>query len=135
MLHVFERLFLLCPYAAAREYLSSAIEEVAGEPLDVGAAVRFRPGSDPLCSEQPWHVSWSAVEGTAQAGFSGSMAVCAEEAYRGGVLEISGECMPGDDAAFDIEAATMLASITARVLLTKIGTVLERRYNNAVLFT
>lgn len=127
MLHVFERLFLLCTYAAAREYLRSAIDEVAGGPLDVRAAVRFQPGSDPLCSEQRWQVCWD--------GFSGSMAVRVEGAYRGGVLEISGDCVPPDDAASDIEAAGMLASITARVLLTKVGTALERRYNDAVRLT
>jgi hypothetical protein len=134
MLHVFERLFLLCPYASARAHLAQAIDEVAKGLPQVGAAVKFEQGSDPLRSDEPWHVSWIAQAGTLQPDFRGSLAVRLDSSYRGAVLEIMGDCVPPENPGFDMEAAGMLAAITARVLLTQIGSALERRYNDAVFF-
>jgi hypothetical protein len=132
MLHVFERMILLCPYAWARDHLAEAIEEASSGISIAGASVRFERGSDPLGSDEPWHVVWKAAAGTDAADFSGSLAVRLDSAHRSGVLEISGDCAPRDAADFNMEAGTMLASMTARELLRHLGAALEERYKKAV---
>lgn len=150
MTHIYERLFLKCPYVRAREYLREALEAVAdGDTvqtlpltapltfvpgtLEKNVLVRYERGRDPLHFDEPWNVYWTPEGGGPYPDFSGEMTVRADESYRGAVLELMGDYAPPFGAvgrAFDMVIGAKIASSTARSLLQQIAETMEQRYRS-----
>lgn len=124
--HIYERLFLRCPYVRARDYLQEALQ-TAGN----GMLVRYERGNDPLHFDEPWIVFWGPAGAGPYPDFVGELTVRADENYRSAVLELSGEYAPpfgGLGGAFDVVIGTKIGSSTARTLLRKIGNAIEDLY-------
>ena len=148
MTHIYERLFLHCPYVRARGYLREALESAADRhavqtlPLSAALAfipgtleknvlVRYERGSDPLRFDEPWRVRWTPEGGGPYPDFAGELTVRADESYRGAILELTGEYVPPLGAvglAFDIILGARIAAATAKALLRQIGSGMEERY-------
>lgn len=148
MTHIYERLFLKCPYIRARDYLSESMESAAQDktvqtlpltaplgvlprPLEKNVLVRYEHGRDPLHFDEPWNVYWTPEGGGPYPDFSGQITIRADESYRSAVLEIRGDYAPPFGAlgrAFDMIAGAKIASATAKTLLRQIGSVMEERY-------
>lgn len=148
MTHIYERLFLKCPYVRAREYLREALEAAADGKgmqtlpltaplafvpgtLEKNVLVRYERGRDPLHFDEPWNVYWTPEGGGPYPDFSGEMTVRADETYRGAVLELHGDYVPPFGAvgrAFDIVLGQKIASSTAKALLRAIADKMEQRY-------
>jgi hypothetical protein len=139
--HVYERLFLKCPYVRAREYLRDDLDAVAGPlvapltfvsgALEKNVLVRYERGRDPLHFDEPWNVYWTPEGGGPYPDFSGQLTVRAHESYRGAVLELQGDYVPPFGAvgrAFDMVVGAKIAAATARTLLQHIGISMEERY-------
>jgi hypothetical protein len=139
--HIYERLFLNCPYVRAREYLREELEAADRKATQKAThsltftvppvLVRYERGRDPLHFDEPWNVYWTPEHGGPYPDFSGEMTVRANETYRGAMLEISGDYSPPFGAvgrAFDMAAGAKMASATARALLGEIAERLEERY-------
>jgi len=147
MTHVFERLYLTCPYARARDFLRDALEPAAlgqrrhtvplgasrAEALDKNVVVRYERGRDPMHFDEPWRVFWTPEDGGPYPDFSGELTVRADETYRGSVLELHGDYAPPLGAvgrAFDMVLGAKIATATARTLLAQIGAQLQARFEN-----
>lgn len=150
MTHIYERLFLRCPYVRAREYLREALEAaVDGKSvqtlpltaplafvpgtLEKNVLVRYERGSDPLHFDEPWNVCWTPEGGGPYPDFAGELTVRADESYRGAVLELTGDYAPPFGAvgrAFDMVIGSRIASSTAKALLQKIAASMEERYHS-----
>jgi hypothetical protein len=137
MTHVFERIFLTCPYVSAREYLREALQAASlGAPvlpdtLPRNVLVRYERGHDPMRFDEPWRVSWTSEEGGPDPDFSGEIAVRADEAYRHAVLEIHGDYAPpirAIEEPLDLVLGAKIAAQTARTLLAQIGAEFDARY-------
>jgi hypothetical protein len=136
--HIYERLFLNCPYVRAREYLREELEVAADRKATHSLSfttpavlVRYERGRDPLHFDEPWNVYWTPEHGGPYPDFAGEMTVRADGTYRGAMLEISGDYSPPFGAAgraFDMAAGAKMASATARALLGEIAERLEERY-------
>lgn len=149
MTHIYERLFLRCPYVRAREYLREALEAAADGKsvqtlpltapltfvpgtLEKNVLVRYERGSDPLHFDEPWNVYWTPEGGGPYPDFSGELTVRADESYRGALLELTGDYAPPFGAvgrAFDMVIGAKIASSTAKSLLRQIGDSMESRYH------
>ncbi|HKU66238.1 MAG TPA: hypothetical protein VJP85_00525 [Candidatus Baltobacteraceae bacterium] len=150
MTHIYERLFLQCPYVRAREYLREALQAAADGkmsetlpltapiPLVPGALeksvlVRYERGRDPLHFDEPWNVYWTPEGGGPYPDFAGQMTVRADESYRGAILELAGDYAPPFGAvgrAFDMALGAKIASATAKALLHQIALRMEERYQS-----
>lgn len=148
--HVFERIFLQCPYVRAREYLREALEAAADGnavqslpltaplaflpgTLEKNVLVRYARGSDPLHFDEPWNVYWTPEGGGPYPDFAGVITVRADESYRAAVLELQGEYAPPFGPvgrAFDMVLGAKIASATAKQLLRQIATSMEERYHS-----
>jgi hypothetical protein len=140
MTHVFERVFLHCPYVRARQYLTEALEKtteervpfsIAGGALDATVAVYYERARDPLHFDEPWHVFWTPESAGPYPDFAGEITVRADEDYHDAVMEISGDYAPPLGAvgkAFDLVLGGKIASATSRSLLHRIGGAMEARY-------
>lgn len=148
MTHIYERLFLRCPYVRAREYLREALESAATGnsvqtlpltaplafvpgTLEKNVLVRYERGSDPLHFDEPWNVYWTPEGGGPYPDFAGQITVRADESYRGALLELMGDYAPPFGAvgrAFDMVIGAKIASATAKSLLQQIGASMESRY-------
>lgn len=148
MTHIYERLFLRCPYVRAREYLRLALESAADGKseqtlpltaplsfvpgtLEKKVLVRYERGSDPLHFDEPWNVYWTPEGGGPYPDFAGELTVRADESYRGAMLELTGDYAPPFGAvgrAFDMVIGAKIASSTAKSLLQQIGASMEERY-------
>jgi hypothetical protein len=136
--HIYERLFLNCPYARAREYLRAELTSSADRkavhslPFTIPSVlVRYERGRDPLHFDEPWNVYWTPEHGGPYPDFAGEITVRADETYSGAILEISGDYSPPFGAfarTFDMVAGAKMASATARALIGKIAERLEERY-------
>lgn len=148
MTHVYERIFLKCPYVRAREYLRESLEPAAESTspqvlplaapltfvpgaLEKNVLVRYERGRDPMHFDEPWHVFWTPEGGGPYPDFSGEITVRADESYNGAVLELHGDYAPPLGAvgkAFDMVIGAKIAASTARKLLGRIGGAMEERY-------
>jgi hypothetical protein len=146
MTHVFERTFLTCPYARARDYLRGALEPAAqdrlthvfplsgplpGATIGKNVLVRYERGRDPMHFDEPWRVLWTPEESGPYPDFAGELIVRADEAHPGAVLELHGDYAPPLGAvgrAFDMVLGAKIASATARALLAQIRAQLDARY-------
>lgn len=148
MTHIYERLFLKCPYVRAREFLREALEASAGEhtvetlplkaplafvpgTLEKNVLIRYERGHDPMHFDEPWTVLWTPEGGGPYPDFAGELTVRADETYRGAVLELQGDYVPPFGAvgrAFDMMLGQRIAASTARTLLRAIGDKMEQRY-------
>jgi hypothetical protein len=148
--HIYERLFLKCPYVRAREYLHEALQAAAHgktpqtlpltAPLAAAPAtlekrvlVRYERGRDPLHFDEPWNVYWTPEGGGPYPDFSGQLTVRADESYRAAILELTGDYAPPFGAfgrAFDMVVGTKIASATAKELLREIALRMEERYES-----
>ena len=147
MTHIYERLFLKCPYVRAREFLRESLEASVGGnvqtlplkarlafvpgTLEKNVLVRYERGRDPLHFDEPWNVIWTPEGGGPYPDFAGELTVRADESYRGAVLELQGDYVPPFGAvgrAFDIALGQRIASSTAQTLLRDIGDRMEQRY-------
>lgn len=148
MTHIYERLFLRCPYVRAREYLREALETAADGKsvqilpltaplafvpgtLEKNVLVRYERGRDPLHFDEPWNVYWTPDGGGPYPDFAGELTVRADESYRGAVLELTGDYAPPFGAvgrAFDMVIGAKIASATAKTLLRQIAASMEQRY-------
>jgi len=147
--HIYERLFLKCPYVRAREYLREALEAAADGKtvqtlaltapltfvpgtLEKNVLVRYERGRDPLHFDEPWNVYWTPQNGGPYPDFAGEITVRADESYRGAVLELTGDYAPPFGPvgrAFDMVLGTKIAASTARSLLRRIADTMEQRYH------
>ncbi len=150
MTHIYERIFLKCPYVRAREYLRESLEaaaqgkDVQSLPLTAPLAflpgaleknvlVRYERGHDPLHFDEPWKVFWTPEGGGPFPDFGGELTVRADENYRGAVLELCGEYAPPFGPvgrAFDMVLGARIASATAKELLRQIAEKMEERYRS-----
>lgn len=148
MTHIYERIFLKCPYVRAREYLRESLEAAAdGQTvqslpltaplafvpgtLEKNVLVRYERGKDPLHFDEPWNVYWTPDGGGPYPDFAGELTVRADESYRGAVLELQGDYVPPFGPvgrAFDLVLGAKIASATAKDLLRQIARVMEERY-------
>ena len=148
MTHIYERIFLKCPYIRAREYLRDSLEAavdgktVQSLPLTAPLAfvpgtleknvlVRYERGKDPLHFDEPWDVYWTPEGGGPYPDFAGTLTVRADESYRAAVLELQGDYVPPFGTvgrAFDMVLGAKIASATAKDLLRQIARVMEERY-------
>lgn len=148
MTHVYERIFLKCPYVRAREYLRDSLETASQEhstqilpltaplafvpgTLEKNVLVRYERGQDPMHFDEPWKVFWSPEGGGPYPDFAGELTVRADESYKGAVLELHGDYAPPLGTvgkAFDMVIGARIASSTARALLNHIGSAMEERY-------
>lgn len=148
MTHIYERLFLRCPYVRAREFLREALEAAADGntvqtlplsaplafvpgTLEKNVLVRYERGRDPLHFDEPWNVYWKPEGGGPYPEFAGELTVRADESYRGAVLELSGDYAPPFGAfgrAFDMVIGARIAASTAKSLLQHIAISMEQRY-------
>jgi hypothetical protein len=146
--HIYERLFLKCPYVRAREYLRQALESAADRKqvqtlpltaplkfvpgaLEKNVLVRYERGADPLHFDEPWQVAWTPDGGGPYPDFAGEMTVRADENYNGAVLELAGDYAPPFGAvgrAFDIVLGQRIAAATAQSLLRSIADGMESRF-------
>lgn len=149
MTHIYERLFLQCPYVRAREYLRDDLQAAADGKivrslpltapmtvlpgtLEKRVLVRYERGNDPLHFDEPWNVYWTPEGGGPYPDFAGELSVRADENYRGAVLELRGEYAPPFGPvgrAFDMVVGAKIASATARALLMEIAQTMEERYH------
>ena len=134
MTHVFERVFLTCPYVHARRHLRQVLGTFAREgtvqslALDKAVLVRFEPGSEPTHFEDVWNVFWTAGGEGPHPDFSGAISVQAGEALGGSVLELHGDYTPRLGSAgqtFDLVLGARIAGATARALLAGIAQQLD----------
>lgn len=150
MTHVYERIFLKCPYVRAREYLRESLEAAADEhatqvlplaapltfvpgTLEKNVLVRYERGRDPMHFDEPWSVYWTPEGGGPYPDFAGEITVRADESYSDAVLELHGDYAPPLGAvgkAFDMVIGARIAASTARRLLSEIGGAMERRYQD-----
>lgn len=135
MTHVYERLYLNCPYTRAREYLRAELEDTADfktmQFAAFGLLVRYRRGRDPLHFDEPWEVYWTPEDGGPFPDFSGEIAVRAEGKHFGVMLEISGDYSPPFGAAgrvFDMAEGAKFASAASRALLRHLAERVEARF-------
>ena len=149
MTHVYERLYLNCPYVRAREYLRDQLEAAADGKtthslplsaplafvpgtLEKSVLVRYERGRDPLHFDEPWRVYWTPEGGGPYPDFAGEITVRASESYHGAVLELVGDYAPPFGAlgrAFDMVLGSKIAASTARELLLAIGRTMDTRYH------
>lgn len=147
-MHVFERYFLNCPYARAREYLREALDPASYDgtgrtmvpaprtPFFPGSAekrflVQYERGFDSMHFDEPWRVFWTPEGGGAYPDFAGELTVRTGESYRRSILELRGEYEPppsSPDTAFDVVLGAKIAALTARELLAQIAERIESRY-------
>lgn len=138
MTHIYERLFLECPYVRAREYLRDALGDAPQPPSpgvdrEENVLVRYEQGRDPLHFDEPWHVHWAPEDGDPFPNFTGELTVRADEAFRGAILELCGDYSPPFGAmtqALDIVVGTKIAASTARSLLQQIGESMLARFRS-----
>ena len=146
MTHVYERVFLKCPYARAREYLRESLEPAVRDrrthrvaltsparpaTLEKKVLVRYEEGRDPMRFDEPWRIFWTPEGGGPYPDFGGEIIVRADEAHRGAVLELQGDYAPprGEiGKAFDMVLGAKIAVATARTLLEQIGSQMEARF-------
>lgn len=138
--HIYERLFLKCPYVRAREYLREALEASAAvkavetvPTAEKNMLVRYERGRDRLHFDEPWNVYWTPEDGGPYPDFSGEISVRVDESYCGAVLEITGDYAPPFGAvgrAFDMMIGSKIASGTAQMLLRHIAEQMEERYRS-----
>ncbi len=146
MTHVYERVFLKCPYARARAYLRDSLEPAVRDrrtqrvalhaPMHKAALhkkvlVRYEHGRDPMHFDEPWRIFWTPEGGGPYPDFGGEIIVRADETYRGAVLELRGDYAPPQGEigkAFDMLLGAQIASATARTLLEEIGSQMEARF-------
>jgi hypothetical protein len=80
--------------------------------------------------EQPWHIHWKAESGSYPE-FDGELTVRADWTYATARLELEGTYRPPGGAlgkAFDLAAGARIAKDTAQVLLQRLGSDMEARY-------
>lgn len=131
MTHIFEKVFLACTYAHARDNLREVLQGFARTgtvqrlALDEGVAlVRYEQGSDPTHFDDVWQVYWTTDGGGAYPDFGGAISVQAGEALGGAMLELHGDFTPPLGNAgepFDFMAAQKMASAAGRALLSSIA--------------
>jgi hypothetical protein len=147
MSNLYQRRYLNCPYARAKELLAQTLAAAAtsgdakllqlrlqlaeGASLSKEVVVTVAPGADPMHFDQPWRVQWVPTTGGLYPSFSGTLTVRADENYETSILEVAGGYEPplgAVGAAFDSVIGSRIAHATARELLRSIGSRMEEQY-------
>lgn len=118
MTHVFERIYVRCPYAAARRYVhEDALHLVPPIPP---YTMHLEHADDPLRFDERLRVEWTPKEGAPYPHFTGEVVLRADPDMSTTVLEISGDYVPPFGApgrAFDLLVGQKIASATAKSVL------------------
>ena len=128
MTHIFERIFVKCPYGSARRYVQE--DAVQAAPLIPPFTLHLEAANDPLRFDQRLYVEWKPKEGAPLPHFFGELILRAEPECKGSVLEISGDYVPPFGVpghAFDLFVGQRIATATAKNVLRKIAVDIEAR--------
>lgn len=127
MTHIFERVTVQCPYAAARRYVhEDAVHLTSPLPPFV---LRVEHLTDPLQFDERLRVEWMARDGGPFPVFNGEIVLRANGSSNSAILELSGDYVPPLGAAgqtFDLFVGTKIATATARSVLRKLAAAIER---------
>lgn len=144
MTDVAERVFLSCSYGEARSSLRRTVERLmhgseqhvinvavpaARTVLNKRLRVRYAAADDPLRSEEPWMITWSAEAGSTEPDFTGRLAIRLDP-DRGPTLEVTGAYAPRAGApapACDYVTGLRAASSTARAVLAHLAADMARK--------
>lgn len=126
MTHIFERVALKCPYAAARRFVhDDALHAVPPIPP---FTLSLEHADDPLKFDERLRVRWTPKGGAPYPEFVGEIVLRADPALGAPVLELSGDYLPPfgpPGRAFDLLVGTRIASATARNVLRKMADAIE----------
>ncbi|HET9095732.1 MAG TPA: hypothetical protein VFN37_03640 [Candidatus Baltobacteraceae bacterium] len=125
MTHIFERVAVRCPYAAARRYVHD--DAVHAVPPIPPFTLQLEHADDPLRFDERLRVQWTPKPGAPYPEFIGQIILRADP-DAGTVLELTGDYLPPFGApgrAFDLFIGTKIATATAKSVLRKMAEAIE----------
>ena len=126
MTHIFERVLVKCPYAAARRYVHE--DAVHAVPPLPPYTLELERAEDELRFDERLRVEWTPKDGALLPHFLGELVLRALPEMDEAVLELSGDYVPPlgvTGRAFDLFIGQKVATATAKSVLRKMAQDIE----------